>query len=50
MSENDHSATTIVFNGNSEVDLWDIYKYELRLPTNISSIEIGDAIICEITY
>lgn len=52
LDENDKSHTQIIFNNNEEapVDIRDTYLYELKHPTNIISLKIGAAIICEICY
>lgn len=47
---NAHDATTIIFNGTNRMDLWDTFMYEIKTPEDITSIQIGDGIICEITY
>lgn len=44
-----HKDTSVYIN-DEQIDLWDIYLYEVRLPEGISSIVPGAAVICEVTY
>lgn len=48
---NKHLNTSIWINGDEEnIDLWDTYMYEIRNPSDITSIKTGSAVITEITY
>ena len=52
ISSDDKKATQIIFNGDEEnpVDIRETYSYVLKKPKNITSLKIGDAIICEMCY
>lgn len=44
-----HNCTSAWIN-NEQIDLYDIYTYTLRTPSNIQTLNIGKAVICDLTY
>lgn len=44
-----HECTSAWIN-NEQIDLYDIYTYTVRIPSNIETLTIGKAVICDLTY